>query len=193
MGFIQPTSSPHGTPVLFIKKKDSSLHLCVDFRSLNCISKKDCYPLLLISDLLDSPRKARVYSKIDICHAYHLVRIANGDKWKTAFRTCYRSFEWSVMPFGLTNASAAFQRFMNDIFSDLLDVCVVIYLDDILIYSNNMSEHHQYVKEVLRHLHKAGLYAKAEKCKFYSESVEYLGYILSPSGLTMSDDKVKII
>ena len=97
------------------------------------------------------------------------------------------------MPFGLTNAPAAFQQFMNDIFSDLLDVCVVIYLDDILIYSNNMSEHHQHVKEVLKHLRKAGLYAKAEKCEFHSESVEYLGYILSPSSLTMSDNKVKII
>ena len=97
------------------------------------------------------------------------------------------------MPFGLTNASAAFQRFMNDIFSDLLDVCVMIYLDDILIYSNNMSEHHQYAKEVLKHLCKASLYAKVEKCEFHSESVEYLGYILSSSGLTMSNDKVKII
>ena len=193
MGFIRPTSSSHGAPVLFVKKKDSSLCLCVNFHGLNCISKKDRYPLPLISDLLDSPCKARVYSKIDLRHAYHLVRIADGDEWKTAFRTHYGSFEWSVMPFGLTNAPTAFQQFMNDIFSDLLDVCVVIYLDDILIYSNNMSEHHQYVKEVLRHLHKAGLYAKAEKCKFYSESVEYLGYILSPSGLTMSDDKVKII
>ena len=97
------------------------------------------------------------------------------------------------MPFGLTNAPAAFQRFMNNIFSDLLDVCVVIYLDDILIYSNNMSEHHQHVKEVLKRLRKAGLYAKAEKCEFHSELVEYLEFILSLSGLTMSDDKVKII
>jgi len=97
------------------------------------------------------------------------------------------------MPFSLTNAPAAFQRFMNDIFSDLLNVCVMIYLDDILIYSNNMSEHHWHVKEVLKCFCKAGLYAKAEKCKFHSESVEYLGYILSPSGLTMSNDKVKII
>ena len=178
-------------PVLFVKKKDGSLHLCVDFRRLNHISKKDRYPLPLISDLLNSPHKAQVYSKIDLCHAYHLVRIADGDKWKTAFRTCYGSFEWSVMPFGLTNAPAAFQRFMNDIFSDLLDVCVVIYLDDVLIYSNNMSEHHRHVKEVLKCLCKAGLYAKAEKCEFHS--VEYLEYILSPSGLTMSDNKVKII
>ena len=97
------------------------------------------------------------------------------------------------MPFSLTNAPAAFQWFMNNIFSNLLDICVVIYLDDILIYLNNMSKHHQHVKEVLKHLRKAGLYAKAEKCKFHSESVEYLGYILSPSGLTMSDEKVKII
>ena len=97
------------------------------------------------------------------------------------------------MPFGLTNAPVAFQQFMNNIFSDLLNVCVVIYLDDILIYLNNMSEHHRHVKEVLKRLHKTGLYAKAEKCKFHSESVKYLGYILSPSGLTMSDDKVKII
>ena len=97
------------------------------------------------------------------------------------------------MPFSLTNASTAFQRFMNDIFSDLLDVCVMIYLDDILIYLNNMSEHHWHMKKVLKCLRKAGLYAKAEKCEFHSESVEYLGYILSPSSLTMSDDKVKII
>ena len=97
------------------------------------------------------------------------------------------------MPFGLTNAPTAFQQFMNNIFSDLLDVCIVIYLDDILIYLNNMSKHHRHVKEVLKHLCKAGLYAKAETCKFHSESVEYLGYILSSSGLTMSDNKIKII
>ena len=97
------------------------------------------------------------------------------------------------MPFGLTNTPVAFQRFINDIFSDLLDVCVMIYLDDILIYSNNMSKHHWHVKEVLKRLHKASLYTKAEKYKFHSELVEYLEYILSPSGLTMSNDKVKII
>ena len=97
------------------------------------------------------------------------------------------------MPFGLTNASTAFQQFINNIFSDFLDVCVMIYLDGILIYLNNMSKHHRHVKEVLKHFYKAGLYTKAEKCKFYSELVEYLGYILSSSSLTMSDDKIKII
>jgi len=193
MGFIRPTLSLHSVPVLFIKKKDGSLCLCVDFCGVNCISKKNCYLLLLISNLLDSPYKSWVYSKIDLCHAYHLVHIANGNEWKTAFRTYYRSFEWSIMSFGLTNAFAAFQQFMNDIFSDLLDVCVVIYLDDILIYSNNMSKYHWHVKEVLKYLYKADLYTKAKKCEFYSKSVEYLGYILSFSGLTISDDKVKII
>ena len=192
MGFIWPTLSLYGTPVLFIKK-DSSLYLCINFCGLNHISKKDHYPLLLISNLLDSSCKAWVYSKINLCHTYHLVCIANSDEWKTAFRTCYGLFGWSVIPFSLTNASTVFQWFINNIFSNLLDVCVIIYLNDILIYSNNMSEHHWHVKEVLKHLCKAGLYAKAEKCKFYSKSVEYLGYILSSSGLTMSDNKVKII
>jgi len=140
-GFICSTSSPYGAPVLFVKKKDSSLWLCVDFRSLNKITKKDRYPLSLISDLLDSPCKARIYTKIDLQHAYHLVRIAEEDEWKTAFRTRYGVFEWSVMPFGLTNALAAFQRFMNDVFSNLLDVCIVIYLDDILIYSDDITQH----------------------------------------------------
>jgi len=192
-GFIRSTSSPHGAPVLFVKKKDGSLWLCVDFRRLNRITKKDRYPLPLISDLLDSSRKACIYTKIDLRHAYHLVRIAEGDEWKTAFRTRYGAFEWSVMPFGLTNAPAAFQRFMNDVFSDLLDVCIVVYLDDILIYSDDITQYRSHVKEVLKRLRKAGLYAKAEKCEFHSDSVEYLGYVLSPSSLTMSDAKVKTI
>jgi len=105
------------------------------------MSKKDHYPLPLISDLLDSPSKAKIYSKIDLCHAYHLVCIAEGDEWKTAFCTRYGSFEWNVMPFGLTNAPAAFQQFVNSILSDMLDVCVVIYLDNILIYSEDIESH----------------------------------------------------
>jgi len=122
-----------------------------------------------------------------------LVCIAEGDEWKTAFRTRYGAFEWSVMPFGLTNAPAAFQHFMNDMFSNLLDVCVVVYLDDILIYSDDITQHQSHIKEVLKRLQKAGLYTKAEKYEFHSDSIEYLGYVLSPSGLTMSDAKVKTI
>jgi len=192
-GFVQPSNSSHGTPILFVKKKDGSLRLCVDFRGLNKISKKDRYPLPLISDLLDSPGKARIYTKIDLRHAYHLVCIWEGDKWKTTFRTKYGSFEWLVMPFGLSNAPRAFQHFMNDVFADMLDVCVVVYLDDILIYSSDKATHHKQVKEVLRRLRKHRLYAKPEKCEFDCESVEYLGYILSPAGLTMAADKVQTI
>jgi len=151
-GFIRSTSSPHGALVLFVKKKDGSLQLCVDFHGLNKITKKDRYPLPLISDLLDSPCKACIYTKIDLQHAYHLVRIAKGDEWKTTFRTRYGAFEWSVMPFGLTNTPAAFQRFMNDVFSNLLDVCIVIYLDDILIYSDDIMQYQSHVKEVLKQL-----------------------------------------
>jgi len=192
-GFIRSTSSPHSAPVLFVKKKDGSLWLCVDFRELNKITKKDRYPLSLISDLLDSPHKARIYTKIDLQHAYHLVRIAKGDEWKTAFQTHYDAFEWSVMPFGLTNTPATFQHFINNVFSDLLDVCIVVYLDNILIYSDDITQHQQHVNKVLKRLRRVGLYAKAEKCEFHSDSVEYLGYVLSPSGLTMSNIKVKTI
>ena len=163
------------------------------YHSLNRITKKDHYPLPLLSDLLDAPKKAQVFTKIDLHHAYHLVRIADGEEWKTTFRTCYGSFKWLVMPFSLTNTPAAFQRFMNDIFSDLLDVCVIIHLDDILIYSEDMSQHKAHVKEVLHRLWKNGLYAVALKCEFHKESVEYLGFILSTDGLCMAQDKVQTI
>ena len=192
-GFIRPTSSSLAAPVLFVKKKDSSLRLCVNYRGLNKLTRKDRYPLSLISDLLDSPSRAKVYTKINLWHAYHLVRIANGDEWQTAFRTRYGSYEWLVMPFGLTNAPSAFQRFMNTIFADMLDVCVVVYLDDILIYLDNKEDHRKHVWEVLRHLRKHSLYAKPEKCEFHLESMEYLGYCLAPSGLTMAQNKIQTI
>ena len=193
MDFIHPSRSLGGAPVLFVHKKDGSLCLCVDFRGLNKITKKDCYPLPHISDLLDSLRKARFYTKVNLHHAYHLVHIQEGDEWKTTFRTRYSSFEWHVMPFGLTNTPAAFQRFMNDIFGDLLNVCMLVYLDDILIYSNSEEEHIRHVHEVLRCLQQHNLYTRADKCFFHVQTVEYLGYILSPSGLTMAADKVQVI
>ena len=192
-GFICPTSSLHTAPVLFIKKKDGSLCLCVDYRGLNKLTKKDCYPLPLIADLLNSPSCVKVYSKIDLRHAYHLVRIADGDEWKTAFRTRYGSYEWLVMPFGLMNAPSAFQRFINTAFADMLDVTVIVYLDDILIYSDNLEDHKKHIREVLRHLHKHGLYVKPEKCEFHTDTTEYLGYCLSPAGLTMAQNQVNII
>ena len=145
MGFIRPSSSAHAALVLFVCKKDSSLCLCVNFRGLNKITKNDRYPLPYISDLLDAPSHTKVYTKINLQHAYHLVCIANRDKWKTSFWMCYGSYEWLVMSFGLTNTLAAFQRFINTVFADLLDVCVIVYLDDILIYSVDMTSHKKHV------------------------------------------------
>ena len=126
-GLIHPTHSPSRALVLFIKKKDGSLQLCVNFWGLNKITKKDQYLLPEITDLLDSPCKAWFYSKINVQHAYHLTWIHEGDEWKTTFRTHYRSFEWCVMPFGLTPTPAAFQYLMNNVFSDLLDICILVY------------------------------------------------------------------
>jgi hypothetical protein len=133
------SSSPYGAPILFVKKKDGSLRLCVDFHGLHQITKKDQYLLPLISDLLESPSCAKIYTNIDLRSAYHLVRIVSGDEWKTAFQMHYSSYEWLVMPEGLTNAPATFQWFVNSIFADMLDICVIVYLDDILIYSQDLT------------------------------------------------------
>ena len=162
----------------------------MDFQSLNKVTKKDRYPLPLIMDLSDTPWKARIYTKIDLQHAYHLVQIAEGDEWKTAFQTHYGSFEWLVMPFGLTNGPMAFQQFMNNIFRDLLDQCIVVYLDNILIYSNNPKQHTKHVREVLQQHQKHSLYAQAKKCEWHCNSVEFLGYIMSSKGLTMANEKI---
>ena len=132
-------------PVLFVHKKDGSLCLCIDFRGLNKITKKDRYPLPHISNHLDALSRMKVYMKLDLQHAYHLVCIAEGDKWKTAFHTRYGSYEWHVMPFGLSNAPAVFQQFVNTIFADMLDICVVVYLDDIPTYSKDEASHEEHV------------------------------------------------
>jgi len=176
-----------------VKKKNGSLRLCVDYRGLNRLTRKDKYPIPLLADLLDAPKKARIYTKLDLQNAYHLVRIADGDEWKTTFRTRYGFYEWTVMPFGLSNAPSTFQRFMNELFADLLDVYMIVYLDDILIYSENPTEHRKQVKEVLRQLKANGLVVSPSKCVFHKEQVEFLGFILSPRGICMDEEKVWII
>ncbi len=155
--------------------------------------EKDCYLLPLIADLLDSPGPTRIYSKINLKHAYHLVHIAEGDEPKTAFQTHYGSFEWRVIPFRLSNTLVAFQHFINDILAELQDICAVGYLDNILVYSDSLDEHREHVQEVLQHLWKAGLYANPKKCTFHTDTVEYLRYILSPEGLHMDPTKVAAI
>ena len=158
-----------------------------------CSSDLDRYPLPLLLDLFDAPKKACVYTKIDLHHAYHLVHIADGGEWKITFCTRYGSYEWLLVPFGLTNAPATFQRFMNDIFHDLLDICVIIYLNNILIYSEDMTQHWAHVKIVLHRLCANSFFASAQKYEFHKDTVEDLGFILSPNGLHMAQDKVQSI
>lgn len=192
-GFIVPSESPAGAPILFVKKKDESLRLCVDYRGLNRITVKNRYPLPLIAELLDRLGAAQIYTKIDLRGAYNLLRIAEGEEWKTAFRTRYGLYEYKVMPFGLTNAPASFQHLMNHHFRDMLDIFVICYLDDILIFSPDLATHQRHVRQVLQRLRDVGLYAKAEKCEFHTNKVEFLGFIISPSGISMDPKKVKNI
>ena len=184
-GFIRPSTSPAAAPVLFVKKKCGELRLCNDFRALNQITCRNSYPLPLIPELLERLRLATIYTKLDLRGAYNLVRIQEGDEWKTAFQTRYGHFEYQVMPFGLCNAPAVFQHFMNDIFRDFLDRFVIIYLDDILIYSANPRAHESHVRAVLQRLREHHLYAKLEKCAFDLETVDFLGHRISPQGIEM--------
>ena len=163
-GFICASNLPAGAPVLFVKKKDRSLWLCIDYQALNNITRKNQYPLPLIGPLVDQLRKAKYFMKLNLRASYNNVRIAEGHKWKTAFRMHYRLYEMLVMPFSLTNAPSAFQFFMNNIFHYLLDVCMVIYLNDILIYSDHKKTHEEQVWKVLQWLRDNHLHAKPEKC-----------------------------
>ena len=192
-GFICPSSSPAGAPILFVKKKDGSLRLVVDYRGLNKITIKNRYPLPLIGELLDRLKTAKIFSTIDLRGAYNLVRVAEGEEWKTAFRTRYGHYEYQVMPFGLTNAPASFQHFINDIFSDILDNYVVVYLDDILVFSNNKEDHTQHVREVLQRLRNNSLFGKLEKSNFHNSSAVFLGYIVSSNGIKMDPEKVEAV
>jgi len=140
-GFIRPSSSPWGAPVLFVKKNDCSMWLCIDYRGINNITIKDKYPLPRIDELLDQLRGVSCFSKIDLAPGYHQIPISEGDVIKTAFRTRYGQYEFVVMPFGLTNAPAAFMKLMNEVFHDYLDKFLIIFIDDILIYSKTEVEH----------------------------------------------------
>jgi predicted aspartyl protease len=191
--FIRHSSSPAGAPVLFVKKSDGSLRLCVDYRGLNEITVKNRYPLPLIQETLTRLSKAKWFTKLDLRGAYNLVRIAEGEEWKTAFRTRYGHFEYNVMPFGLTNAPASFQHFINDTLRDFLDVFCTAYLDDILIYSDSLAEHQIHVRQVLERLQQAGLYLKPEKCEFHVQEVKYLGLIITTEGIRMDPAKVAAV
>ncbi|XP_057459270.1 uncharacterized protein LOC130749931, partial [Actinidia eriantha] len=165
-GFIRPSSSPWGAPVLFVKKKDGTMRLCIDYRELNKVTIKNKYPLPRIDDLFDQLRGAQVFSKIDLRSGYHQLKVKSDDIEKTAFRTRYGHYEFLVMPFGVTNAPAAFMDLMNRVFKNCLDDFVIVFIDDILIYSKDEDQHAEHLRIVLQTLKDQKLYAKFKKCEF---------------------------
>ena len=192
-GFIQPSKSPFGAPVLFVKKKDGTMRMCVDYRDLNRITVKNRYPLPRIDELFDRLKGASWFSKIDLRSGYHQVRIHPDDVHKTAFRTRYGHYEFLVLPFGLTNAPATFMHLMQSIFGTQLDSFVIVFLDDILIFSKNKQDHYRHVRTVLQLLRENKLYGKMSKCEFFKRKISFLGHVVSADGLSMEEDKVKAI
>ena len=165
-GFIRPSKSPAGYPVVFQKKKDGTLKVCIDYKKLNAVTIRNSYPIPLINDIIKRVKGSKYFTKLDLRSAYNLIRIREGDEYKTAFRTKYGHYEYLVMPFGLRNAPATFQSFINSILRPFLEKFVIIYLDDILIFSKDIDEHHQHVRMVLEKLIENNLYAKLQKCEF---------------------------
>ncbi|GJS00994.1 reverse transcriptase domain-containing protein [Tanacetum coccineum] len=192
-GFIRPSSSPWGAPVLFVKKKDGSFRMCIDYRELNKLTVKNRYPLPRIDDLFDQLQGSSVYSKIDLRSGYHQLRVREEDVPKTAFRTRYGHYEFQVMPFGLTNAPAVFMDLMNRVCKPYLDKFVIVFIDDILIYSKNKKEHEEHLKMILELLKKEELYAKFSKCEFWIPKVQFLGHVIDSEGIHVDPAKIESI
>ncbi len=192
-GFIRPSFSPAASPVLFVKKPEGGLRFCVDYRALNNISIKDRYPLPLTKESLNNLRGMKYFTKLDIVSAFNRLRMKEGQKKLTAFRTRFELYESLVMSFGLTGASATFQRFMNEVLGKYLDVFCTAYLDDILIYSRTRSEHADHVQKILQLLRENDLYVKLKKCEFCVSETKFLGLIIGQNGIRMNPEKVKAI
>jgi hypothetical protein len=189
--FIHPSSSPWGCPAIFVKKKDGTLCMCVDYRPLNTVTIKNKYPLSRIGALFDQLVGTKVFSKIDVRLGYHQIKIRPQDIPKTTFSTRYGLYEYLVMSFGLTNAPVFFMYLMNSIFMPELDKFVVIFIDDILIYSKNEEEHAQHIRVILTRLREHKLYAKFSKCEFWLDRVKFLGHVMTPEGVSVDPSKVE--
>ncbi|KAL0150648.1 hypothetical protein M9458_054065, partial [Cirrhinus mrigala] len=192
-GFIRPSTSPASAGFFFVKKKDGSLRPCIDYRSLNDITVKYRYPLPLVPSALEQLRSAKYFTKLDLRSVYNLIRIKEGDEWKTAFSTTTGHYEYLVMPFGLSNSPSIFQAFINEVFRDMLHRHVIVYIDDILIFSENLETHINHVRSVLQRLIANKLYAKLPKCEFHQTKISFLGYVISAEGVTMDDHKVSSV
>ncbi|XP_057471067.1 uncharacterized protein LOC130759868 [Actinidia eriantha] len=192
-GFIRPSTSPWGAPALFAQKKDGSLRLCIDYRKLNRVTVKNKYPMPRIDDLFDQLKGSVCFSKIDLRSGYYQVRVKKEDIPKTAFRTRYGHYEFVVMPFGLTNAPATFMDLMNRVFRAYLDRFVVVFVDDILVYSPSKEEHQDHLRIVLQLLREHQLYAKFEKCDFWLTEVKFLGHVVLGNGVSVDPEKVEAV
>jgi len=192
-GLIRQSESPAGYPVVFAPKGKDDWRVCIDYRGLNNITVKNSYPLPLISEMQDRLQGAKWFTKFDIPGAYNRIRMKEGEEWKTAFRTRFGHFEYLVMPFGLTNAPATFQAFINNVLRQYLDVFVVVYLDDILVYSKTIEEHVQHVRQVLTALRDSTMKVKLSKSEFHKHEVQFLGYVVSQDGLKMDQSKISTI
>ena len=192
-GRIRPSQSPYASPVLFVRKKEGTLRMCVDYRALNSVTVKNRYPLPRIDEMFDQLRSARYFTKLDLRSGYWQIRVAERDVPKTAFRTRYGHFEFTVMPFGLTNAPATFQALMNRVLRPYLDDFACVYLDDILVYSADLDQHVAHLRQVLDALRQNQLYAKLSKCEFARAEVEYLGHIVGGGRLRMDPKKIEAV
>ncbi|WVZ89549.1 hypothetical protein U9M48_035933 [Paspalum notatum var. saurae] len=193
-GYIRPSSSPWAFPVLLVEKKDTDVkRMCVDYRALNKVTIKNKYPLPRIDDLFDQLQGACVFSKIDLRSGYHQLKIHPSDIPKTAFTTKYGLYEYTVMSFGLTNAPAYFMQLMNSVFMDYLDKFVVVFIDDILIYSKTEAEHEEHLRLVLQRLREHQLYAKFSKCEFWIDEVRFLSHVVSKGGIAVDPSKVSTV
>ena len=192
-GFVRPSVSPWGAPVLFVKKKDGTLQMCIDYRQIKKVIVKNKYPLPRIEDLFDQLKGASVFSKIDLRPRYYQLRVKDVDVPKIAFRTRYGHYEFLVMPFGLTNAPAAFMDLMNRVFHPYLNQFVVVFIDDILVYSKDAQEHEHHLRILLQILRGNNLFAKLSKCDFWLKKVSFLGHIVSVEGIRVDPVKLEAV
>ncbi|XP_062173559.1 uncharacterized protein LOC133879023 [Alnus glutinosa] len=192
-GYVRESMSPCAVPVLLVPKKDGTWRMCIDCRAVNNITVKYRHPIPRLDDMLDELHGSCIFSKIDLKSGYHQIRMKEGDEWKTAFKTKHGLYEWLVMPFGLTNAPSTFMRLMNHVLRAFIGKFVVVYFDDILVYSTNLDEHIEHLRCVLDVLRCEKLYANFKKCTFCMEKVVFLGYVVSTKGIEVDEEKVKAI